>query len=374
MKVLYFSDNVSDHNPRFLEGILRAGHEVWFLDPASDHLPTNWLPDGVHWIQPRQRLQRSLPPSEFAKFLPEFQSWLKLIQPELVQAGPTHNCGYVTALSNFHPWLLTSWGSDILYQADQGPEWKQATQLALSRADAFLFDCDAVRTKAKQLADIADDRVVQFPWGIEQGSFEPEGVRLAQEEFAPEPGTCVFLSTRSWEPLYGIDVLLEAFRQAFHADSSLRLLLLGGGSEAARVQNFIETHGLRDAIRIPGHVYRDDMPKWFRAADVYVSCARSDGTSVSLLEAMATGLPVVVTDIPSNREWVIEDHNGWLASANSVQEFAGRFLQAARLSPEQRRLFSERNRQIVPERADWDRNFPRLLEMFEQLVATPVRR
>src|SRR5215475_491071 len=160
MKVLYFSDNVSYHNPRFLEALSQTKHEIWFLDPACDQLPENWLPEGVHWVQPRQKLQRDLTPSEFARFLPEFRSWLEAIQPDLVHAGPTHNCGYVTALSNFHPWLLTSWGSDILYQADEGAEWKQATQLALSRADAFLFDCDAVRTKARHLADISDDRIV----------------------------------------------------------------------------------------------------------------------------------------------------------------------------------------------------------------------
>ena len=374
MRLLYFSDNISDHNRRFLEGLSQAKHEVWFLDPTCDRLPANWLPDGVHWVQPKQKLQRELSPSECAEFLPEFQSCLKLIQPDLVQAGPTHNCGYLTALSNFHPWLLTSWGSDILDQVDQGSEWKKATQLALSLADGFFFDCDAVRRKAKQLASVPDDRVVQFPWGIKRGSFAPEGARLAEEDFVREPGTTVFLSTRSWEPIYGIDVLLEAFRQAFHVDSSLRLLLLGGGSKAGRVKNFIDTHSLRDAIRIPGHVNRADMPKWFRAADVYVSCARSDGTSVSLLEAMATGLPVVVTDIPSNREWVVEDHNGWLAPANSAEKFADRFLRAARLETQQRRLFFERNQQIVGERADWDRNFPTLLEMCEQLVAMPARR
>jgi glycosyltransferase involved in cell wall biosynthesis len=374
MKVLYFSDNVSDHNRRFLEALSQAKHEIWFLDPTTDSLPVNWLPEGVHWIQSRQRLQRGFAPHQFAGFLPEFQRWLEVIRPDLVHAGPTHNCGYVTARANFHPWLLTSWGSDILYQAEQGPEWRQATQLALSKADAFLFDCDAVRTRAKRLADIADDRIVQFPWGIRNGTFAPEGTLPGAEEFAREPGTRVFLSTRSWEPGYGIDVLLEAFRGAFLADPSLRLLLLGDGSEASRVKDFIDAHGLREAVRIPGPINKSDMPKWFRAADVYVSCARSDGTSVSLLEAMATGLPVVVTDIPSNREWVTENLNGWLAPASSAEEFADKLLRAVRLSPEERMRFGARNRTIVRERADWDRNFPRLLVMYEHLVALPARR
>ena len=92
----------------------------------------------------------------------------------------------------------------------------------------------------------------------------------------------------------------------------------------------------------------------------------------AVAEAMATGLPVVVTDLPSNREWVSEGENGWLAANGNAKEFANGFLRAARLSPEERKLFAERNQRIVEERADWDRNFPRLLEMYEQLVGAQV--
>jgi L-malate glycosyltransferase len=368
VKVLYFSDNTSGHNQRFLEKLSQTGLEVWFLDPTSNSSAEGWLPEGVRWVQTKQTLPRNSDPATFAAFLPEFQRLLGEISLDLVHAGPIQSCGHLTALSNFHPWLLTSWGSDLLFHAQRGAEWKQATEVALSSADAFFCDCDAVRTAAKQFADISDSRIVQFPWGIQQGSFGPVGALPLDEEFAREPGTHVFISTRSWEPLYGIDTLLEAFRQAYRVDSSLRLLLLGGGSEAGRVRQFVDVHGLSGVIRTPGTYGKEDMPKWFRAADAYISCTQSDGTSISLLEAMATGLPVVVTDIPSNREWVEEGHNGWLAPPRSTEEFADRLLHAARLSPEQRSLFSERNQRIVKERADWDGNFPKLLEMYERLT------
>jgi len=374
MKVLFFSDNTSDHNRRFLQKLSEAGLEVWFLDPTSDHLTENWLPDGVRWIRTDQKVRRDAEPVAFAEFLPEFRGWLKEIQPDLVHAGPTHSSGYVTALSEFHPWLLTSWGSDVLYQVEQGPQWKQATQLALSSADGFFCDCDAVRARAKQLADVQDNSIVQLPWGIAKGSFTPDGAQPEEREFSREAGTKVLISTRSWEPLYGIGVLLEAFRQAHRVDPSLRLLLLGNGSQATQVHEFISAHGLIRAIRIPGHVCRQDIPRWFRAADVYVSCSQSDGTSVSLLEAMATGLPVVVTDLLSNREWVSEGENGWLARADSAEEFADRILRAIGLIPQARNLLAQRNRRIVEERADWDRNFPRLLKMYQQLTGAQAGR
>jgi L-malate glycosyltransferase len=372
VKVLYFSDNASGHNQRFLEMLSQAGLEVWFLDPTSSGAAEHWLPDGVRWVQLKQPPLRNSEPATFAAFLPEFQQILQEIRPDLVHAGPIQSCGYLTALSGFHPWLLTSWGSDLLFHAQRNPEWKHATQIALSSADGFFCDCDAVRNGAKQWAGIPDSRIVQLPWGIRKGLFGPVGALPPEREFQREPGTHLFLSTRSWEPLYGIDTLLEAFRQAYRVDSSLRLLLLGKGSQAGRVREFIDANGLKRVIRTHDPYGKEEMPKWFRAADTYVSCTQSDGTSISLLEAMATGLPVVVTDILSNREWVAEGQNGWLAPADSAGEFADRLARAAQLKPDDRKLFSERSQRIVEERADWDRNFPKLLEMYQRLTGKSV--
>jgi L-malate glycosyltransferase len=374
VRVLYFSDNTSGHNQRFLEKLSQSGLEVWFLDPCTNRLEESWLPKGVRWARTKQIVPLNSPPAQFARFLPEFRGVLAEIKPDVVHAGPIQTCGYVTALSNFHPWLLCSWGSDLLLYAQQSPELLQATQAALSAADSFFCDCDTVRAKAKEFTDFPDSRVVQLPWGIKKGSFEPSGSLPTKEHFEREAGTHVIICTRAWEPLYGIGTLLEAFFQAYRVDSRLRLLLLGNGSEAERVREFIAVHGLEHVIHTHGPFGKEVMPMWFRAADTYVSCTQSDGTSVSLLEAMATGLPVVVTDIPSNREWVTENVNGWLAEPNLAEEFANRLLCAARLTDERRRSFSERNRHIVEQRADWDQNFPRLVEMYERITTMSVIR
>lgn len=368
MKVLYFSHNTSGHNQRFLEKLSQAGLEVWFLDPTSSCVAEGWLPQGVRWVRTKHIVTRNSDPATFAAFLPEFQRLVAEIAPDLVHAGPIQNCGYLTALSRFHPWLLSSWGSDLLFHAERSAQWMQATHAALSNADAFFCDCDSVRARAKQLANIQDSRIVQFPWGITKGLFGPVGDLPPAAEYKREPGTHVLISTRSWERIYGIDTLLEAFRLAYQQDTSLRLLLLGNGSEAETVRRFINVHGLSHVIRIHDPYPKQEMPRWFRAADTYVSCTLSDGTSVSLLEAMATGLQPVVTDIASNREWIVEANNGWLARAGCAEEFSDKLLRAARLGQKERRLFSERNHRIVEERADWDRNFPKLLEMYERLT------
>ena len=87
---------------------------------------------------------------------------------------------------------------------------------------------------------------------------------------------------------------------------------------------------------------------------------------------MATGLPAIVSDIASNREWVTKEKNGWLASVGSSEEFAEKLLRAANLKTGDREAISGRNQRIVAERADWDSNFPGLLRLYETLVSSAV--
>ncbi len=368
MRILYLTDNNSVHNRGFLEELVRAGHEVWFWNLTAAHASEGGLPGGVQSIVSKKSVERGASPGQYREFLPEFQSVLKELQPALVHAGPIQSAGYLTALADFHPMLLVSWGSDLLMDSERNSEWKQATEFALRRADAFFCECNPVRDKANSFRVFPDSQVVQFPWGVKHGVFSPVGPLPPSDRFTRRAGTTTFIYTRSYDPLYGTDVLLDGFLRARSANPWLRLLLLGNGSQDQSIRSFVQAHDLNDAVSLLGPQPTEELPMWFRAADAYISCAKSDGTSISMLEAMATGLPVVVTDIPSNREWVAEPENGWLAPAGSSEGVADRILQVANLTSQERKTISERNQRVVAERADWDKNFPRLLEMYERLV------
>jgi glycosyltransferase involved in cell wall biosynthesis len=371
VKVLYLTDNSSVHNRRFLEKLVFAGFQVWFWNLTTTQAPEAGLPDAVQVVTSTKSVVRGASPGQYRALLPQLQSVLEELQPALVHAGPIQSGGYLAALANFHPMLLMSWGSDLLVESRRDSEWKQATEFALLKADAFFCDCDTVRKRADRFRVFSDSQVVQFPWGLKRGAFSPMGPLPAGDRFLRRAGTTTFIYTRSYDPLYGTDILLDAFAKAHSANRSLRLLLLGSGSQSQGVRSYVQAHDLNDAVFMMGSQPTEELPMWFRAADAYVSCARSDGTSISLLEAMATGLPVLVTDIPSNREWVAEPENGWLAPPGSAEGVADRMLRVARLAPQERKAISECNQRVVAERADWDKNFTRLLEMYERLVGSP---
>jgi L-malate glycosyltransferase len=366
MRLLYFTDNNSDHNHRFLEKLAASGHEVFYLSLAGAPLPSFWLPRGIHLVETSRTFPRHTSPSELEVFLPELRSILKDIKPDLIQAGAIQSCAYLTALAEYHPMLAMSWGSDLLVDSKKNSEWAEATKIALAGSDGLFSDCDTVSQRARQIVPIAPERLVQIPWGIHPGVFTPAGEKT-QLPFHDQD--YLFICTRSWEPIYGIGVLLRAFELAGKREPRLRLLLIGHGSQESEVLNFIEDRELEDRILIPGTVSGPDMPRYFRSASAYISCAESDGTSISLLEAMATGLPAIVADNPSNREWVTDSSNGWLATIASAESFAEKMLLAVKQSPSARAEMSFRNQQIVEQRANWDKNFPLLLSAYDNLLA-----
>ncbi|HJX83440.1 MAG TPA: glycosyltransferase [Candidatus Angelobacter sp.] len=369
MRVLYFSRSYTIHDRRFLTSLSESGHEVFYLRLERDEfvLESRPLPAGiteVHW--------KSNPASPSSadrrlRLLPELESILLQVRPDLVHAGPVPTCGFMAALSGFRPLLLMSWGSDLLVQAESRPEWRRMTQYALKHSDMLAVDCTTVREKAQQLADYPADRIVQFPWGIDLDAFLPDAEQTILRKVPGWQDAFIILSTRSWEEHYGTMWLLEAFWSAYQADPRLRLALLGDGSLRAEVSVFVRERDLETVVHTPGQIGAEQLPEYFGSADLFVNPAYSDGTSISLLEAMASALPVVATDHASNREWVVSGQGGLLAPFDDTARLRDALLQIASLPPATRREWGAYNRKIAEERADWKKNFPLLLQAYARI-------
>ena len=368
MQILYFSRAYTTHDRQFLLKLAESRHETWYLRLEDDGTlyEQRALPRGIREVDWPGGKGPAGTPEDWLGLAPALEKVITDIRPDLVHAGPVQSCGFMTALIGFHPLLVMSWGSDILMDADRNELWRWLTRYTLDRSDMLFCDSQAVCTKAQQITVYADEQIVQFPWGVNLQQFAPGPDVLRLHERQGWDDSTIILSTRAWEPIYGIDVVLSAFRQAHTTRRDLRLVLVGSGSLAEQIQGFIVQNDLQDVVYCPGQVLHSTLPDFFRAVDYYVSCTYSDGSSVSLLEALATGLPVVVTDAVGNREWVLSEENGWLATAGDAEAFAQTLLQAANLDIAERRRMSVLNRRIAEERANWDRNSVKLLDAYER--------
>jgi len=137
-----------------------------------------------------------------------------------------------------------------------------------------------------------------------------------------------------------------------HRIPQARFLIGGSGPLTNNLKDMAKGIGLENYVVFTGNIRYDRMPDYLNASTVYVSTSLSDGTSCSLLEAMACGLAVVVADIPGNREWVKDGDNGFLVTVQDHGNLAEKVVSLLS-NKELRELFGDKNVEIAEARADW---------------------
>src|SRR5205807_2449641 len=129
------------------------------------------------------------------------------------------------------------------------------------------------------------------------------------------------LFSRPLESVYDIPTLMHGLKTFCEDKGDVQIIVAHDGPQKAFVLDFIKANRLDDKIKITGWINYEDIPLLYSASDVFVSTALSDGTPLSLLEAMACGTGLVVTGIPSVEEWVTPD-NGFIIPTRNPGELS----------------------------------------------------
>lgn len=371
MRLLYFTRDYTPHDHRFLTSLAESGIEVFYLrlEKAKSQVEDRSLPSSIKQIQWRGGKETFKWGSAFGLAL-SLRQVIQHVKPDILHAGPIPTVAFLAATSGFVPLVSMSWGSDLLQQIDRSKWLLWTTRFALRRTSVLIGDCKAVHDKAVSLSFPAE-RIVTFPWGVDVQRFHP-GIPSSLRERLGWQKDFVILSLRSWEPVYGVDVLVRAFCLAALQEPCLRLILMGGGSQSSLIRQMVHRHKLDGRVFFGGQVSNDRLPEFHNAADLYVSASHSDGSSVSLLETLACGKPVLVSDIPSNREWVQPEVNGWLFPDGNVEALVERMLAAVRdrsKLPEMGRA----SRSIAEAKADWRKGFGQLLAAYDLALEVEKR-
>jgi glycosyltransferase involved in cell wall biosynthesis len=365
MKILYFSTDYSPHDHRFLSAIRDGGHQAFHLRLESNLRQTEDrpVPEGVQIVRwaGGQRKFRWL---DLPKYVLSLRRVIRQIKPDLIHAGPIQTCAFIALLAGFRPILSMSWGYDLVQEVHKSRWMERITRYVLR--NSTLFTCDAMVTRDKAVAyGMNSDCTVVFPWGVDLDRYTPKNWKTGQTN---ERGNVFTLfCNRSWEPIYGIDVLARAFVKAARGRPELSLMLLGGGSQGARIRQILLSGGVHDQVIFGGQVSQNELPRWYHRADVYISPSHVDGSSVSLMEALACGLPSLVSDIPGNQEWVQEGENGWLFPDGDADALAAKIVQVY----DQRNSLPEIGRAaraVAEERADWTKNSAKLMQAYQQAL------
>ncbi len=286
---------------------------------------------------------------------------------QIVHAHNLTYYGWIARAALVSPYAVTIWGSDVLLDVPASRmRWAWA-RVVLHGAACVTADSEELVNAAVRLgADPSRTHEIQF--GVDTTHFSP-GPRptelLAQLGLV---GRRIVFSPRSITPLYRTLLIVDALR-GLPDDVALVGSLAGADpayvdyvtGEAAR-------WGLSHRVRFVPAITHDKIATFYRAADAVVSVPSSDGTPVSVLEAMSVGAPVVATDLPAVRSWLSSIGAHLLVPVGDVAATRAALREALDLSARERARLAGASRAIVAERGDHGLNMLRMEAIYRDLA------
>ncbi len=251
--------------------------------------------------------------------------------------------GLARPLLGKRPTLVQPASSGYYGEADELMRTKGASVLRrlILRNTAFAAISTDIERQWRELG-VPHAKMHRTVSGVDAERFQP-GPSLLEGELPPRPRV---LFTGRLHPQKGLDVLLTAWPEVA-ARTRAHLLLLGAGPERDRLRARAHELGVEGSIHFRGQVA--EPAEYLRAADLFVLPSVAEGMSNSLLEALATGLPCLASDIGGNRDLIDHDVSGLLVSVHEPAAWTSAMTnlledqdKAGRLGREARRRVEER--------------------------------
>jgi glycosyltransferase involved in cell wall biosynthesis len=158
-----------------------------------------------------------------------------------------------------------------------------------------------------------------IPNGVDLGKFSGSVNNNLRFELQLDANDIILISVGRLVPIKGYDILVEAFSK-IRSNRHAKLLIVGDGPTRKRIEDLVRDRKIGDRVKLLG--FRDDVPDLLRISDCFVLSSRSEGLSYSIVEAMASGLPLVVTNVGGNLELVTDTECGYLVPPNDPAALA----------------------------------------------------
>ncbi len=274
-------------------------------------------------------------------------------------AIPTGVIGAMVNLLWREPFIVTIHGSDLRLAMERQGLLRRLFVFVCKRAD-HLSCVSEVQRKEMEAVGFKDKDITVIPMGVDDAFVEARKKRNDK----PENRSFAILSNRNLLPIYNLSLLIQSIPLVLKEEPKTRFMIAGDGQEREKLEKEAKELNVEKSVRFLGSVPHEEMPDLLTKADIYVSTSLYDGTSVSLLEAMASGAFPVVTDIAPNREWIENGRNGFLFPAHDEFLLAKRILNAIH-DKELLERGRKWNQSIVEERALWSVCIEKIKAIYE---------
>lgn len=236
---------------------------------------------------------------------------------------------------------------------------------------AFARNVDLVISPSAGMRDILIKAGVDAPIDV-----VPNGIDLRPFRNPAEPFNRSILGFTEQDVLFyyvgrlgpekNVDLLLHAFNAAYQAYDRLGLVLIGEGPERENLTAYVNQEGLQGRVHFTGLVPYDDMPRYMAMADAFATASVTEVHPFTVIEAMASGLPVLGIRSPGVSDSIQDGRNGYLCPSEDVCLFTARLMRLA-MDVDQRKAMGAAAR-VDSEQFAIERTMQMMLERYHQII------
>ncbi|MBN2181653.1 MAG: glycosyltransferase [Sedimentisphaerales bacterium] len=358
MRICFIAVGTFNHIGPYLDYFKQAGHEVCFvsLSPGPERsVPTYNLGLGGKYSETKGKWK-------YPVSMLRARGLIKRLRPDVVHAHYATSAGLAALVCGFHPTIVTAHGSDVTTGVKSALWWFLLKKI-------FRF-ADCVNVVSDELGEmvmnlgINKEKIETFTLGIDTEKFSFSGVRKI-EKSRPLRMVC----TRRLEPVFDHDTIIHALALLRQKGVEFEMKFAGEGSLRGSLERQVKDLGLDDCVKFLGKIANEELPELLEHSDVYLSASLWDGASLSLLEALASGLFPIVSDIKANSAWIKNDRTGLLHKLGDAEDLANCVMKLLD-KPEMAEKAGAKNRENLIEKADRKKNMKLLESVYENLIRT----
>ena len=346
MKICYLADARSIHTKRWVSYFAERGHEVHLISKTIDYcLPNNVK---LHLLKRLPESALTLPVNTFFTIL-QIKNIIRKIKPDIIHAFYILDYGFYGSLMGFHPLVETVLGSDVLLSKSK------LVKYALEKADVITYNGENARQAIISMG-IDRKKIKLISHGVDTNKFNPNK-RIAG--LIP-----TVISARSLTPIYDVSTFIRAIPMVLEKVPNVKFIVMGDGPEKDILIKMAERSGILENVDFVGAMPHNHMPERLASSDVYVSTSLSDsGIAISTLEAMASGVAIISTDVGDIRSWIEDGVNGFIIPTKDHVALAQKIIYLLQNKKE----FGIMNRCAVQENADYYKEMEKVEKIYEAL-------
>ena len=355
MKICYLADGGSVHTLRWCMHFRDLGHEIHLITLKNTHI------EGIHihYIDAGTINSTGGNWKIIFKYR-KVKAIIKKIKPDILHSHYATSYGFLGALSGFHPFVVTALGTDVLISPFQSVLYKILIKFTLKKADWITSMAEHMTEKIISLG-IKKDKISVVIFGIDEKIFNNTNRIISTDKF-------ILTSTRNFEPIYNIQLLLNAIKLLDDKIPNLQVNLIGDGSLRNELEKLVSEYNISDKVNFMGKVKQSIISDELKHSHLFVTVSLSDGNNISLNEAMACGTFSIASNIPANKQWISEGLNGFLVPTDKPEILADKILFVFNNYSKLEKPCIEYNNNIIQEKALWNNNMKQVFEKYEFLI------